>query len=39
MPVLNEKTRDEDQQTHTLAGKEYPFKSLIPCDLRQFTRR
>ena len=37
MPVLNEKAQSEDQQT--LAGKEYPFKSLIPCDLRQFKRR
>lgn len=38
MPVLNEQAQD-DQQTHTLADKKYPFKSLVPCDLRQFTRR
>lgn len=40
MPAISEQAQNDDQQqpAHTLAGKKYPFKSLIPCDLRQFTR-
>ena len=40
--ILTEGTQDDDHQTvaeTSLAGKMYPFKSLVPCDLRQFTRR
>lgn len=41
MPVPKEQdqTRHVKDKRLTLAEKTYPFKSLVPCDLRNFTRR
>lgn len=42
MPVPEEQDQNlrlaKDKRL-TLADKTYPFKSLVPCDLRNFTRR
>ena len=41
MPVPQEEEKQlvQNGEKLTLIGKTYPFKSLTPCDLRNFTRR
>ena len=41
MPVPKEQEEkcQENGEALALVGKTFPFKSLVQCDLRQFTRR